>query len=304
MKVSVVIVTYNGDQWIEKVIESLFFSELEVEIVIVDNNSSDKTVSLIKKYIQVDLIELQENLGFGPANNIGLKKVYETKSDYVFLLNQDAWITPNTIADLVAVHEKRSEFGIISPMHLNGKGDALDYKFSKYISPTKCKHIYSDIFLKRVSGKVYEVEFVNAAAWLISRKCLEIVGGFNPSFFHYGEDNNYVQRVKFHKLKLGILPETIIYHDREYRNSNDYFSNSQQYLKRRLILDLSNPFSNNSFRLEYKKCYKKIVESLIFMRIIKVRESLSEIKILNNLDKKQIVENKLISKNASNSFLN
>lgn len=304
MKISVVIVTYNGDQWIESVIKSLHSSSFKVEIIIVDNKSSDKTINLVKKYNEIDLIELQANFGFGYANNVGLKKAYQAKFDYVFLLNQDAWINPDTILNLVTVHNNRPEFGIISPMHLNGKGDALDYKFSRYIIPNKCKKIYSDLFLNKASGNLYEVEFVNAAAWLISRKCLEIVGGFNPSFFHYGEDDNYLQRAKFHKLKVGILPDAIIYHDREYRNSNDYFINSEKYFKRRVILDFSNPFSDNSFKREYQKSYKKLIKSLIFMRIRKVKESISEIKVLNNLDKKQILRNRLISKNASNSFLN
>jgi GT2 family glycosyltransferase len=303
MKVSVVIVTYNGDQWIEKVIKSLYSSELEVEIIIIDNNSSDKTVSLIKKYNEIDLIELKTNLGFGGANNIGLKKAYEAKVDYVFLLNQDAWINSNTISDLVTAHKKNSEFGVLSPMHLNGKGDALDYKFSRYIVPNKCKNLYSDIFLKKAFEKVYEVEFVNAAAWLISSECLEIVGGFNPSFFHYGEDDNYLHRVKFHKLKIGVLPDTTIYHDREYRISNDYFVNPELYFKRQLILNYSNPLLDNSFKKEYKKCYKELIKAFFFMRLTKVKECASEIRILNRLDKKQIIKNKILSENASNSFL-
>ncbi len=303
MKISVVIVTYNGDQWIEEVIKSLYSSTIEVKIIVVDNNSSDKTISIVKRYNDVDLTELKTNLGFGPANNIGLKKSYEAEFDYVFLLNQDAWINPNTITDLVKAHQKQSEFGVISPMHLNGKGDALDYKFSRYIGPNKCKNLYSDIFLRKTFEKVYEVEFVNAAAWLISRECLEIVGGFNPSFFHYGEDDNYLQRVQFHRLKIGILPEAIIYHDREYRISNDYFVNPEKYFKRHLILDLSNPHSGNSFKKEYKKIYKKLLKAVFFMSITKVKEYVSEIRILNNIDKKQIIKNKMLSKNVSNSFL-
>ncbi|MET3020015.1 glycosyltransferase family 2 protein [Flavobacterium hydatis] len=303
MKVSVVIVTYNGDQWIEKVIKSLYSSKIEVKIIIIDNNSFDKTVNLIKKYDEVDLIELKTNLGFGLANNIGLKKAYEEKFDYVFLLNQDAWINEDTIANLVIAHQKNSEFGVISPMHLNGKGDALDYKFSKYIVPDKCKNLYSDIFLNKTVNKIYEVEFVNAAAWLISRNCLEIVGGFNPSFFHYGEDDNYLHRVKFHKLKIGILADTIIYHDREYRISNDYFVNPEKYLKRQLILDFSNPLLSKSFKREYKKCCKKLTKAFFLLRIKKVKEYIFEIRVLNKLDKKQIIKNKILSENTSNSFL-
>jgi GT2 family glycosyltransferase len=64
---------------------------------------------------------------------------------------------------------------------------------------------------------IYEIEFVNAAAWLISAECIRTVGFFEPLFFLYGEDNNYLQRVTYHGLKIGIAPQSRIYHDRETR---------------------------------------------------------------------------------------
>ncbi len=68
-------------------------------------------------------------------------------------------------------------------------------------------------------------EFVNAAIWLLSKNCIETVGGFNPCYFHYGEDDNYLERVKYHNLKIGILTTAFAVHDRE--ENDNYFKNRE-----------------------------------------------------------------------------
>lgn len=92
---------------------------------------------------------------------------------------------------------------------------------------------------------IYEVSFVMAAHWLITRRCLETVGGFSPSFPHYGEDDNYLQRVNFWGLKVGIVPEAKAVHDRADSNwsveKNIYI---HQYID--AIKNASNPLSRSS----------------------------------------------------------
>src|SRR5690606_3631154 len=60
---------------------------------------------------------------------------------------------------------------------------------------------------------LYNFKMVNAAAWLLPKHTLDIVGGFHPMFFLYGEDDNYCQRVLYHQLKIGICPMAIVRHD-------------------------------------------------------------------------------------------
>jgi GT2 family glycosyltransferase len=67
---------------------------------------------------------------------------------------------------------------------------------------------------------VYEVKDVMAAHWLISMDCLRRTGGFSPTFRHYGEDNNYVDRVEYHGFKTGFVPATKAVHDRENRSDS------------------------------------------------------------------------------------
>ena len=305
MNLFAVIVTYNPKRWIDKCLGSLGKSSSALKIIVIDNNSNDGSQDYIReKYPEINLIQSTENLGFGRANNIGITIAYQANADYVFLLNQDVWIEPDTIEKLINAHQKELEFGILSPMHLNGKGDALDYNFSNFINPSKCQNIYSDVFLNMVKDKIYEVEFVNAAAWLLSKKCIETIGGFNPSFFHYAEDDNYVQRLKYHNLKIGVVPNTVIYHDRDTREKNIFFEDLKIIYRRKVIFKVSNPFYEYSFYDEYKKLFRIIIKSIFSLNIKQIKESCLKIMILKGLNKTLVIMNKSESKKSQTSFLN
>jgi GT2 family glycosyltransferase len=215
------VVTYNGMQWIEKCLASLIAGSYSCKIICIDNRSSDQTVSFIKNHFpSVQLFEAKNNLGFGQANNIGLKLALSHHADYIFLLNQDAWIEKDTISELIKVQEQNPDYGIISPVHLNGAGNNLDAYFLKYLRESDFRPAcISDDFQIKRSDLLISTEFVNAAAWLINMQCLKKTGGFDPVFFHYGEDRNYLQRAKYRGFKAGIYCSTCIYHDREQRIS-------------------------------------------------------------------------------------
>ena len=97
-KVAIIIVTWNGMKWIDKCLSSIRQSCLPVTVFLVDNNSTDGTQSYISKnYSEVKLTLSNKNLGFGQANNIAIQQAFEDGFDYYFLLNQDAYIKPDTI---------------------------------------------------------------------------------------------------------------------------------------------------------------------------------------------------------------
>ena len=302
--VYVIVVTYNGIKWIEECLTSLNKSSLANSIIVVDNNSNDNTVDFVKsEFPNVILLEQKENLGFGKANNIGISLAMKKGADYVFLLNQDAWVEDKTLEKLVQAHQKEQVFGIVSPMHLNGKGDELDYNFSKFIEPSKCKKLYSDIYLNTVQDKIYNAEFINAAAWLISKECIETVGGFNPSFFHYAEDDNYIQRLKFHNINVGVVPNAIVFHDRAKRVENIFFEDVKTIYRREIIFKISDPFVEYSFYSEYWKIFRTIIKSFFSLRINELKVCFSKIIILNGLNKTQVVKNRIESKKSQPSFL-
>lgn len=302
-KATCLIVTYNAtrNNWIYNCLSSLVNSTYPPEIIVIDNCSTDNTRDIIEnEYPQVHLIKNSTNLGFGKANNLGFETALRNGADYFFLLNQDAWVETDTIEKLVKVHKKNPEYGIISPLHLNGVGDALDFNFSNYISPNHCKNLYSDYVLNKVENRIYESGFINAAAWLVSKECLRKVGGFSPTFFHYGEDDNYIQRLKYKGLKIGVLPTARIFHDREQRSENTFFK-SEVSEERRFLLEYSNPNKNLSIDSELKKLKLSLLKYKMLRDKTASKFILNKIKIRRKFQ--NIIEENLEKSKSNNKFI-
>lgn len=220
MKIFAIVVTYNGKKWYDRCLGSLRDSETPVETIVIDNASSDGTVDYIKEHFpDVHLIESKENLGFAKANNIGIRYAIDNNADYVFLLNQDAWVEKDTLTVLLRTFEDNENVGIVAPLQLNGSYTGFDQLFaSNTLSHTD---MVSDLYMDRRQA-YYEVQNVNAAAWLLSTKCIKKVGGFDTSLFlHYGEDDNYCQRVVFHGFRIMLSTMCTFCHDREFRKNNE-----------------------------------------------------------------------------------
>lgn len=211
MKILTIIVSYNFEKWIDKCLGSLQASEYPTDIIVIDNKSQDNTVSIIKdKWKNVRLIASDTNLGFGKANNIGMCIAINEGYDAVFLLNQDAWIDKETISVLANASKDHHEYGILSPIHMNGKGEKPDKGFAFYAGikdNSDIPHSYTPT----------DCKFINAAIWFIRTSVIKEVGGFSPLFYHYGEDKDYVNRVIYHGYKVGYISGIKGYHDREYR---------------------------------------------------------------------------------------
>lgn len=216
-KTSVIIVTYNAMKWAERCFSSLRHSSVPLDCIVIDNGSTDGTQDFItENYPEVSFIQSPENLGFGKANNIGIEKAYKNGADFFYLMNQDAWLFEDSIQKLLDVfenHPKQEEIGILSPMHIDGSGKLLDIFLDKYIAHNFEKtRLISDLYFQNLKP-YYELNFINAAHWLLPRKTVETVGGFNPYFFHYGEDVEYVNRVSFHQKKVLLVPSSKVIHD-------------------------------------------------------------------------------------------
>ena len=213
-RILVTIVTYNARPWIDKCLESLRTSSVPVDVLVVDNASPDGTADYIHDfYPDVELVENTSNSGFGAANNIGLRRTLERGYDFVYLLNQDAWIKKDTLEVLVS--NWKDGYGILSPVQLSAKGK-MDKQFDK-----KCGKLLKEA-PKGLDGakRVVEVPFGMAAHWLVSRKAVETVGGFSPAFSQYGEDDNYIDRLHHFGLKVGVVPDAKAVHDRDGRKTS------------------------------------------------------------------------------------
>ena len=247
-RILVIIVTYNAMPWANRCLTSLRQSVVPCDVTIIDNGSTDGTQDFIhNNFPEADLIRNKENLGFGQANNIGLQKALDKKYEYVYLLNQDAWILKDTFEHLIDVSKAHPEYGVLSPMQMKADGLHFEEKFRSYIIPYHqifSPSLIEDLYFQRVED-VYEVSFVMAAHWLITSKCLATVGGFSPTFPHYGEDNNYLNRTNYWKFKIGIVPSARAVHD---RGNNKWSIEKDVYVNDYIgsLVSFSNPLRRES----------------------------------------------------------
>lgn len=286
-KVYAVIITYNGKKWYNKCIGYLKQSSIPVLPVIVDNASSDGTQDYIKAtFPEAKFIESSENLGFAKANNIGIRYAYDNGADYVLLLNQDAWIFLDTISLLLKTFNENPDAGIVSPMHLNGEMDALDFNFATNMSGD----FVSDCYLNKLKAD-YPVPYINAACWLISRKCIETVGGFDTNLFvHYGEDGDYCRRLIYHKFRLYISTKSRACHDREFRRykETEYRRNTIMPNDIKIKSELSNILYDIDIDSYIKNCKKKLLVKLCKFEFKQYDIIKCEIALYNNIKKSRI----------------
>lgn len=227
-KVLVVIVTYNAHRWIRQCLDSV--DRQRYDVFVIDNASTDDTVQILAEYPDCLTHPSATNLGFGQANNIGLRYAVDKGYDYVLLLNQDAWLLPDTIEQLVALQQQNPAYWILSPMQMNTERGGLERQFESYLPKDYSR------------TPVLAVSFVNAALWLIPVACVKQVGGFDPLFPHYGEDNDYLQRVRYWGGRVGICTGVAAYHEREVSSqdsSKRLYRTTLGYLN--LLKDINHP---------------------------------------------------------------
>lgn len=217
MKISVIIVTYNAMKWAEKCFSSLRKSSIPIQTIVVDNGSTDGTQNYIQhNFPEVEFVQSEKNVGFGIANNKGIEIAYKKGADFFYLMNQDAWIFENSFEKLLEVYENypnKNEIGVLSPMHLDGSEKKLDLHFERYLARyTEYNRLVSDLFIDKTKS-FYEINFINAAHWLIPKQTIEEIGGFNPYFFHGAEDYDYVNRLKYFDKKIILCPHSTVVHD-------------------------------------------------------------------------------------------
>ena len=216
-RVLAVVVTYNAMRWADRCLGSLLRSSLKPAVLVVDNGSSDGTREHVRSAFPEARLECRpENPGFGAANNIGLRMALEEGFDFVYLMNQDAWVEEDTLELLAAAH--RPEFGVLSPVQNTAEG-APDANFQRWCgSSLRLAGVQPGKTSPDAVPGIVEVPFVMAAHWLVSRGALRKVGGFSPAFRQYGEDDNYIDRLHWHGFSCGVVPAASAVHDRSGRS--------------------------------------------------------------------------------------
>lgn len=285
MKVVVIIISFNGMQWIERCLRSC----APYAVIVIDNNSSDGTQAFITaNFPNVNLIENNKNTGFGNANNVGVKKALKNNCDFVFLLNQDAYLFPDTISTLLKFQKDNQEYGIVSPLHLDGSGQRFDENFSNHINASGFE-ISAVEEIENISDTHIVVPFVNAAGWLLSKDAIQKVGLFDPLFFMYGEDDNMCQRMRYHGYQIAVVPAAKMIHDRSSKEEKVIVPFSQAYFNEARILylrkfaDITNCNYQKDLQNTKRDIKKRIKENGIRFRFLKCFNYYKQFRLLKNL---------------------
>lgn len=210
--VSVLVLNYNGMEYVEELFESLLEVKYpNLEILFIDNNSKDKSVEIVeKKYSDIKIIKLQKNYGFAKGNDIGLKYA---NGEYIVLLNNDTVVDKNWITELVEMAKKSEKFGIIvSKMYYYNNKNMINYAGAGCDKFLNIYHIgmrKKDHDILNIPMKTF---YACGASLLIKRSLIEEIGLFDPNYFMYAEDLDFSWRVWLSGYKVVYCPKSFIYH--------------------------------------------------------------------------------------------
>lgn len=209
--VSVIIVNFNGRHLLRECMESLKNQKQEnIEIILVDNGSTDDSVEYIKKnHSYVKIIELDKNYGFAKANNIGIES---TKAEKIALLNNDAVADPMWLYEMNNAMNAYKDVGICGSRILNYWNNSLIDAAGDLLGVAES---YKRGFNKKDSSKYRKKEYIfgaSACAVLYRRNMLSEIGFFDEQFVTNLEDVDLSYRAQLMGYKCLYVPEAIVYH--------------------------------------------------------------------------------------------
>lgn len=216
MDVSVIIVNYNTRQMTCDCLHSIRMHTKDVnyEIIVVDNASTDGSVAHIKKHFDgIRIIASDRNLGFGKANNRG---ALEARGKYLFFLNSDTLLLNNAIHFFFNYMERNKEVGAVGGILLNEKGQ-VSFSYNRFPSPqTEMKYVLNKLFrrptIPHPPFQPVSVDFISGADLFIRKAVFERLNGFDPEFFMYYEETDLQKRMAKIGLTRVIIPDTHIMH--------------------------------------------------------------------------------------------
>jgi GT2 family glycosyltransferase len=235
--VSIVIISWKMKDLLKRCLETiyLFTKDINIEIIVIDNNSQDGTSEMIEEnFPQIKLIKNPENRGVAPARNQGIK---ETKGKYILILDADMELIDNSIKHLYDFMENHSEAGIVG-CKLVDKDFNLQFSCKRF--PTLLAFLFRRLewidavkkseTLKNHTMKdwdhneIKEVDYLIGACQFFRREIVDKIGLYDDKIFYGPEDIDFCLRIWKAGWKVFYYPFTSIIHHEQRITKKNYFS--------------------------------------------------------------------------------
>jgi GT2 family glycosyltransferase len=219
LKVAIVILNYNGKNWLEQFLPGVLkYKPSFADVYVADNGSTDDSISFVKdKFPEVKLIALEKNYGYAGGYNQALSKI---ESRYYALLNSDVEIKEDWLSPLVELLDSQAEVAAVQPK-------IKDFKQPEYFEYAGACGGFIDMFgypfcrgrvldtVEKDLGQydtVVPVFWVSGAAMLIRSSVFHEAGGFDATFFAHMEEIDLCFRMHRLGYKLMVYPNVAVYH--------------------------------------------------------------------------------------------
>jgi GT2 family glycosyltransferase len=286
--VSVIVLNYNGKDVLEECIKSILNSNYSrVEVIVIDNGSTDESYMIAKKYEpQVKLIKSPHNLGYSAGNNLGIRVA---KGKYIFLVNNDAIIHSDCIYELVKIASSDPRIGILGcKVYYRGTRIIQHAGGKLNLSATAPPHIRVFEEDHGQYDEVSDVDYVSGVAMMIKREVVDKIGLLNEHYFSYWEDVDYCFRAKKAGFRVVYVPKAIVEHFEGFSWKKKSFLQKFLNERNRLLFVLNN-FSNKEVAIFLLTDMKNIILRMVeaFRRIL-LGKSSYEARIVNIYAKEKL----------------
>ena len=209
-KVSIITINYNALsntlQFLESIDADRNSSTLELEVIVVDNDSAESPQTALSKYPWVKLVQSKRNLGFAGGNNLG---ALDSTGNFLFFVNNDAEVRLLDLEELIFQYQRRPDFGLLTPVILNEDG-TIQYAGYSELSKLTCRNkLIRELGEKK---EIKETKYPHGAAMLISRENLEKVGMMSENYFLYYEELDWGKQIREAGMKIGVCLTSKIMH--------------------------------------------------------------------------------------------
>jgi GT2 family glycosyltransferase len=214
-RVAIILVNWNGYTHTANCIDSLLnISYPHFQTIVVDNGSTDHSIPLLKKhYPNIKIIELGHNHGFTGGNNAAIRYAIDEGFEYTLLLNNDTYVTPSFLSELVTFIDQHPHVGAIQPKILFAHDHTLIWntgsKFNSWLGYTSVPEYQKK---DHNNHSVAETEWITGCALLMRTSLFKKIGLLSDNMFLYYEDVDLSFRIKQTGHSLFIIPQSVIYH--------------------------------------------------------------------------------------------